>query len=328
MSQKAILVVALNSRGQASPSTWEQLSAGRVLADALKLPLVACSPGGTAENARELVERGADRALWTAHPSLKDFNDELCCQAVLQAARQAEAAWVLLPGSVAGRSLACRLAVKLGAGLATDVSAMDPAAGTVKRGVYGGSLQAEIEFKSEVRVLTLQAMVFPPAPRQAGRAGEVAELPFSPAAARTEVVSFQAEEAGEIDLGGAERIVSGGRGVGGAQGFAAVRDLAHALGAAVGASRAAVDSGWIPYRHQVGLTGRTVRPKLYVACGISGQIQHLAGMSNAGTIVAINTDPDCPLMQQASISVVGDMFELIPLVVAEVKKRKGTPVAA
>ncbi|MCX5794875.1 MAG: electron transfer flavoprotein subunit alpha/FixB family protein [Elusimicrobia bacterium] len=328
MSQQKILVVALMQRGAASPATYELLTAGRSLANALKQPLVAFQVGGTAESARELVERGADRVLWSGGAALQDFNDELHAQAVLAAAAQEKPSWLLLPASVAGRSLACRVAVKLGAGLATDVNEIDPASGTVKRSHYSGNLQATMEFKSEVRVVTVQGMVFPQAPRQAGRSGEVAELAFAPAAAGMEFLSFQAEEAGEIDLGGAERIVSGGRGVGGPDGFKLIRDLAHALGAAVAASRAAVDSGWIPYRHQVGLTGRTVRPKLYVACGISGQIQHLAGMSTAGSIVAINMDPECPMMQQATISVVGDMFELIPLVIAEIKKRRGAPVAA
>jgi len=328
MSRQGILVVALSQRGAICPAAWELLSAGRTLADALKQPLLAVSPGGTAEAARELVERGADRALWSNHPSLQSFNDELHAQAVLEVAAKERPSRILLPAGVAGRSLACRLAVKLGAGLAADVSELDLASGRVQRSLYSGNLQASLEFKSEVQVLTVQAMIFPPAPRRPGRAGEAAEFPFSPGAARTEFVSFKPEEAGELDLGGAERIVSGGRGVGGPEGFKAIRDLAHAIGAAVGASRAAVDSGWIPYRHQVGLTGRTVRPKLYVACGISGQIQHLAGMSGSGTIVAVNTDPDSPMMRQATISVAGDMFELIPLIIAEVKKRKGSPVAA
>ena len=328
MSQQNILVIALQQRGAASPANWELLSAGRALANALKQPLVAVHLGGTAETARELLERGADRVLWSGHESLKNFNDELHTQAVLEAAAKERPSYILLPSNIAGRSLACRLAVKLNAGLATDVSDIDTAAGTVKRSHYSGNLQATVEFKSEVRLVTVQAMVFPQAPRMKGRAGEVAELPFTPAPVRAEFISFQAEEAGEIDLGGAERIVSGGRGVGGAEGFKAIRELAHALGAAVGASRAAVDSGWIPYRHQVGLTGRTVRPQLYVACGISGQIQHLAGMSNAGNIVDINMDPECPMMQQATLSVAGNMFELIPLIVAEIRKRKGVPVAA
>ncbi|MDD5656234.1 MAG: electron transfer flavoprotein subunit alpha/FixB family protein [Elusimicrobia bacterium] len=326
MSQP-ILVVALNLRGRASPQTWELLSVGRRLADASKSPLVAVLAGGGPEAARELVERGADRVLWTDDDRLQELNEELHAQAVLQAAAKENPAAVLLPSNVAGRSLACRLAVKLGAGLAMDVSEIE-AAGQVKRGAYSGNLVADVEFQAPVRVLTVTAMLFAPAARQAGRSGEVQELKFAPGPTRTEFKSFQAEEAGEIDLGSAERIVSGGRGVGGKDKFSAIRELAHALGAAVGASRAAVDSGWIPYRHQVGLTGRTVRPKLYVACGISGQIQHLAGMSGANAIVAINTDPECPMMQQATVAVAGDMFELIPLIVAEVKKRKGAAVAA
>jgi len=328
MSRQKVLVVALPQRGTVSPAAWELLCAGRTLADVLKQPLVAYLPGGSAEAAQELVERGADRVLWSGHACLKEFNDELQAQAVLAAAAAEPPSWVLLPASIAGRSLACRVAVKLGAGLAMDVSELDPASGTVKRSHYSGNLQATMEFKSAVRVVTVQAMAFPQSARQAGRAGEVAELAFRPAPAGTEFLAFQPEAAGELDLGGAERIVSGGRGVGGPDGFQAIRDLAHAMGAAVAASRAAVDSGWIPYRHQVGLTGRTVRPKLYVACGISGQIQHLAGMSAAGSIVAINTDPECPMMQQATISVLGDMFELIPLIVAEIKKRKGAAVPA
>ena len=147
-------------------------------------------------------------------------------------------------------------------------------------------------------------------------------------AAKSELVSFKAEESREIDLGAAEKVVSGGFGLGGPDGFKLVYDLAHALGAAVGASRRAVDSGWIPYKHQVGLTGRTVRPKLYIAVGISGQIQHLAGMSSSSTIIAINTDKDCPLMQMASIAVQGEYAELLPLVTNEIKNRKGHAVAA
>jgi len=327
MPGQGILVVALNLRGSISPATWELLSAGRGLADALQQPLCAALLGGTAEQARELVERGAERVYCLNHASLQSFNDELHAQAVLEAAQKAQPSRILLPAGVAGKSLACRLAVKLGCGLAADVCAMDAGA-RVKRGHYSGNLVADVEFKSEVQVLTVQGMAFPPAPRQPGRTGEISELPFAPGKAATEFVSFQAEEAGELDLGSAERIVAGGRGVGNSEGFKAIRDLAHALTAAVGASRAAVDSGWIPYRHQVGLTGRTVRPKLYVACGISGQIQHLAGMSGSSTIVALNTDPECPMMKQSTISVAGDMFELIPLIVAEVKKRKGAPVAA
>ncbi|MFA6003155.1 MAG: electron transfer flavoprotein subunit alpha/FixB family protein [Elusimicrobiota bacterium] len=322
-----ILVAALCHRQALSPVVWELLAAGRSLADSSGQALSAVLAGGTAEQARELVERGADRVYWIQHPALDAFNEELHAAAVLEVALKQQPGRILLPANVAGRSLAARLAVKLDAGLATDVTSL-AADGRARRSHYSGNLIADVEFLSPTQVLTLSPMAFPAAPRTAGRSGEVEKIPFEPAPARTEFVSFQAEEAGELDLGSAERIVSGGRGVGSPEGFSAIRGLAHALGAAVGASRAAVDSGWIPYRHQVGLTGRTVRPKLYLACGISGQIQHLAGMSGSAHIVAINSDPACPMMQLATVSVTGDMFELIPLIIAEVQKRSSSPVAA
>jgi electron transfer flavoprotein alpha subunit len=196
----------------------------------------------------------------------------------------------------------------------------------VRRGYYSGNLVADVEFKTPVGVMTMAPMSFPRA--EAGAKGEVVAVAFDPGASKASFASFAAEASNEVDLGAAEKVVSGGRGLGGPEGFKHVFDLAHSIGAAVGASRAAVDSGWIPYRHQVGLTGRAVRPKLYIAVGISGQIQHLAGMSSSQTIVAINTDPACPLMQMANITVQGDYNELLPAITAEVKARKGHAVAA
>src|SRR5205823_2908343 len=155
---------------------------------------------------------------------------------------------------------------------------------------------------------TVRPMSFPRSEKRAGRQGQVINVPFDLGALkrRTRFVRFEAEQGEQtMDIQGAEIIVSGGRGVGGKDGFKPVEELAKTLGAAVGASRAAVDSGWIPYRHQVGLTGRTVRPKLYVAAGISGQIQHLAGMSSSEAIVAVNKDPECPMMKKATLSVEG-----------------------
>lgn len=326
MSQ-GILVVALPQRGALPPVTFELLSAGRAMADALKQPLSAVLVGGNAAQAQDLVDRGAEKVFLFDAPVLANFNDELAAKAVFEVASKEGFARILVASTIAGRSLAARLAVKLKAGLAADVSEIDAAGGKVKRSTYSGNLIAEVELKSAVQVLTVAPMSYPRA-EKAGKTGQVVPVAFDASGAKTAFVSFQAEESNEIDLGAAERIVSGGRGLGNAEGFKLIRDFAHSIGAAVGASRAVVDSGWIAYRHQVGLTGRAVRPKLYVACGISGQIQHLAGMSSAGNIVAINTDAECPMMQVASISVVGDLNELIPLVIEEIKKRKGAPVAA
>jgi electron transfer flavoprotein alpha subunit len=139
---------------------------------------------------------------------------------------------------------------------------------------------------------------------------------------KTKFVRFESEKDESVDITSAEKIVTGGRGLGKPEGFKLIEEFAKTLGAAVGASRPTVDAGWIPYRHQVGLTGRTVRPKLYIACGVSGQIQHLAGMSSAEVIVAINKDPEAPLMKLASLSIEGDLYELIPLIVKEIQKHK------
>ena len=328
MADKGILVVAVSQRGALPPATYELVTAGRRLADALKEPLAALVLSDKASaHAADLASRGVDKVYAVEHPALAGFAEETFAKAAAQVAQKEGFNRILLASNIAGRALAARLAVLLKAGLATDVSDI-AADGKVSRPYYSGNLLAEVAIKTPVAVLTLAPMSFPRAEAGAAKA-EIVPVAFEPGAAKTAFSSFLPETSNEIDMGSAERVVSGGRGLGGVEGFKKVFELAHALGAAVGASRAAVDSGWIPYKHQVGLTGRSVRPKLYVAVGISGQIQHLAGMSSSGTIVAINTDKDCPLMQMANVSVQGDLNELLPLIVEEVKRRRGaTAVAA
>ena len=331
MDNKGILVVALTQRGQLLPATFELLACARSIAQTTNEPIAAVAVGSKAGSfAQELVDRGAAKVFVVDSPALDNFNDELATKAVAELAEKEKFAKILLPAAVAGRSLAARLTVKLKAGLAPEITEVHQNGTGLKaqRAQFSGNVIADLEFKAPVQVLTVQGMAFPQAEKKAGSTGEIVKVPFEAAASRVEYVSFQAEESNEIDLGAAEKIVSGGRGLGSAEGFKPVRDLAHAIGAAVGASRAVVDSGWIPYRHQVGLTGRAVRPKLYIAVGISGQIQHLAGMSSSGTIVAINTDAACPMMEIASIGVVGDYAAILPAMIEEIKKRKGGAVAA
>jgi electron transfer flavoprotein alpha subunit len=327
MANKGILIVAVSQRGVLPAAAYELVTAGRQLADALKEPLAAVVLSEKAAAlAPELAARGVPKVYAVEHASLAGFDGATFAKAAALVAQKEGFGRILLASNVSGRALAARLAVLLKAGLASDVSEILPD-GKARRPYYSGNLVAEVEFKSPVAVMTLAPMSFPRA-EKGGAAGTVEAVAFDPGSPRAQFVSFQAEESGEIDMGAAERIVSGGRGLGGPDGFKPLYALAHALGAAVGASRAAVDAGWIPYKHQVGLTGRAVRPKLYMAIGISGQIQHLAGMSSSGTIVAINTDKDCPLMQLASISVQGDYAELIPAITEEVKKRKGAAAVA
>ena len=324
---KTILAVVVPQRGALSPASFELIGAGKALSAALKSPLVAAVVGGNAKAlGAQLADRGVEKVLAVEHASLANFTEEAYAKAAAEAAKAAGASRVILPSTVAGRALAARLAVQLKAGLAADVSEVLPD-GKLRRAYYSGNLVAEVEFKTEIGVLTIAPMTFPRA-ESAGAAAPIESVAFDPGALKTQFVSFEAETSREIDLGAAEKVVSGGFGLGSAEGFKLVFELAHALGAAVGASRRVVDSGWIPYRHQVGLTGRSVRPKLYVAVGISGQIQHLAGMSTSGTIVAINTDKDCPLMQLASVSVQGDYAELLPKITEEIKRRKGAVPAA
>lgn len=328
MANKGILIVAVSQRGALPPATFELVTAGRRLAETLKEPLAAVVLSEKAlALAGELAARGVDKVYAVEHPSLANFIGPAHAKAAAEIARKEGFGKILLASSVAGRDLAGQLAVRLKAGLAVDVCEFLPD-GKVRRPYYSGNLLAEVEFKAPVAVMALAPMSFPRA-ESGAKAGEIVPVAFDPGTPGVQFLSYQAEASNEIDLGGAERIVAGGRGLQSAAGFKPLRELAQLIGAAVGASRAAVDSGWIAYRSQIGLTGRSVRPKLYIAVGISGQIQHLAGMSSSGTIVAINTDKDCPLMQMASISVQADYNELLPLVVGEIKARKGaTPVAA
>jgi electron transfer flavoprotein alpha subunit len=327
MANKGILVVAVSQRGTLPPATYELMTAGRQLADALKEPFYAVVLSDKASAlAPELASRGADKVFAVEHPSLAGFTEEAYAKAAAQVALKEGSGKVLLVSNVSGRALAARLAVLLKAGLAADVSEILPD-GKIHRPYYSGNLIAEVEFKTPVAVMTLAPMSFPRAEAGAAKA-EIVPVAFEPGALKTSFASFVPETSSELDMGSAERIVAGGRGLGSAEGFKPVFELAHTLGAAVGASRAAVDSGWIPYKYQVGLTGRSVRPKLYIAVAISGQIQHLAGMSSSGTIVAINTDKDCPLMQIANISVQGEYAELLPLIIEEVKKRRGAAAVA
>ncbi len=323
-----ILVVILPTRGILSAASHELLSAGRTLADALKQPLAAAVIGGAGASklADDIARRGVEKVFVIEHPALSNFTEENYAKSAASAVEKAGSARVILSSTVAGRAVAARLAVLLKAGLATDVTDILPS-GAIRRSYYGGNLIAEIEFKTPIAVLSIAPMTFPRAELK-GVAAPIDAIAFAPGAQTSEFVSFKAEELREIDLGAAEKVVSGGFGLGGPDGFKLIFDLAHALGAAVGASRRAVDVGWIAYRHQVGLTGRTVRPKLYIAVGISGQIQHLAGMSSSSTIVAINTDKDSPLMQIATIAVQSAYAEILPLITAEIKSRKGHAVAA
>jgi electron transfer flavoprotein alpha subunit len=317
-----IWCVAEQRRGQVPPGVLEALSGAKKLAGPMGAKVAAVLIGsGVKDKAKDLGERGADRVIVVDDAGLANYNDDLQPAVLAKLIEAEKPAVVLVPSSVLGKSLANRAAPLAKMGLAADVSDFKFEGGAVKavRACCGGVQLVEVTAKGPL-MATVAKGAFARAEAQAGRAFETKELPASLPAAKLKFVSFAADEGDAKDIGQVDVIVSGGYGLGKKEGFQLLEELAKLLGGAVGASRRVVDSGWIPYRHQVGLTGRTVKPKLYIACGISGQIQHLAGMGQSDTIVAINTDKEAPLMKIATYAVPGDIFEVVPALIAEIKK--------
>jgi electron transfer flavoprotein alpha subunit len=266
---------------------------------------------------------GVDAVLGADDPTLVGGRVEAVGPLVVKLAQERQPAVILAGASIRGRDLAAWVAADLNAGLVADAIELKVEDSTVKatRPVYAGKLLSTAFVKSTPQLLTLRSRAFAPA-ESTGKKGTAEWV--SPVVAEadipTKIVGFEGKE-GKVSLGDAGIIVSGGRGVGGPEGFAPIRELASVLGAAVGASRATVDAGWIPYEHQVGQTGKTVSPDLYIACGISGAIQHQAGMRTAKVIVAINKDPDAPIFKLAHYGIVGDLFKVVPALAAEFRKR-------
>lgn len=273
-----------------------------------------------------VVGHGADEVLLADDATLADFRAEADGSLLAKLAREQQPALILAGATTRGRDLLGWAAVDLETSALADVIALGFAEGqyTATRPVYAGKLLAATVALKSPALVSLRPRAFPKPEPDAARTGEVVAVQpaLNEGDLATKVVDTLVE-AGRVSLADARIIVSGGRGVGGPEGFAPVRALAETLGAALGASRAAVDAGWIPYAHQVGQTGKTVSPDLYIAIGISGAIQHQAGMRSAKTIVAINKDPDAPIYKLARYGVVGDLFKIVPALNAEFKKRLG-----
>ena len=316
------------SGGRADAIAWEVVGAGRQMAYGLGGQVVACVLGeGVDGLAREAIQRGADLAILVNHATLAAYRLEAYAAALVRLAQEHQPAAFLMGGSSRGRELAPYVAAKLGVGLAADCTeiGVDGGALVAARPALSGNLIAKITYAGpRPHMATLRRRVFAPLPADAGRSGQIlaAQAVLGEDDIATKLVEVLTQE-GAVNLTDANIIVSGGRGVGGPEGFASVRELARAVGGAMGASRAAVDAGWIPYAHQVGQTGKTVQPDVYIAVGISGAIQHLAGMKTSKVIVAINKEPDAPIFKVATYGVVGDLFKIVPALTEEFKKRLG-----
>lgn len=322
--------VETNEDGSAKNVGIELLTPGKLLAEKQGGKLAAVIIGKNVEKAAaEANAHGADIIYVVEGDEYAHYTTDAYTIAMVTLVEKYGPTSLMIGATNNGRDLGPRVSSRLHTGLTADCTALDIDAesGNVAwtRPAFGGNLMATILCPNHrPQIGTVRPGVFKKGEETEPKAEIVKEEIHVPAEKiRTQVLEVIKEMAGDqVDLEGAEIIVSGGRGVGGPDGFAPIRALAEALGGTVGASRAAVDAGWIPHVHQVGQTGKTVAPKLYIACGISGAIQHIAGMSGSDVIVAINKDPNAPIFDVADYGVVGDLFEVIPVLVEEIKKAR------
>jgi electron transfer flavoprotein alpha subunit len=272
----------------------------------------------------ELAHYGADKVLVGDNEIFKNYSAEGYTKTIVAVAKNVDPEIILLPASSFGKDLGPRLAAHLNVGLATDCVKLKLENGTLHamRPMYAGKILAEHQLLASPQIASLRPNNFPVLPPDTSKTAAVESItiPLSAGDLKAVVKEFISGEGGKIELTEADIIVSGGRGMKGQENYKILEELADVLGAAVGASRSAVDAGWRPHSDQVGQTGKTVSPNLYIACGISGAIQHLAGMSSSKCIVAINKDPEAPIFQRADYGIVGDLFEVVPKLTEELKK--------
>ena len=322
-----ILVIVETADGRPIDLTFEMLGLARRLADGSGGTVTAVALGNGLDGTGEiLVARGADRALIADDPAFADYRADAWLPDLARIAAEEAPAAVLVGHTVPGTDLAPRLAFRLDTAVATGCEAVEIADGRLQmtRVCFGGNAREVVSFTTTPAVATIRAKTqetLEPDPARTG-AIEPVDSVLDPASVRTRIAARERERTSGVRLENADVVVTGGRGVGGPEGFKHLDDLAALLGGAVGASRVACDLGWCPQSYQIGLTGRTVAPELYLAIGISGAGQHLAGCGAAKAIVAINSDPDAAIFRSSRIGVVGDCQEVIPALVEEIRKLK------
>lgn len=317
-------------RGGLAPVSLELLGIGRRLADTRNVPLSAVLIGfETGDTARQLIGHGADTVYRIDDPVLAHFTDE-AYGAIMTSLIQLHKPEIVLAGATAiGRSFIPGVATTLGAGLTADCTQLaireEDGALLQTRPAFGGNIMATIVCpNSRPQMSTVRPKVMVALAFDAERQGSIVEVKPTPEqlATRVRVIESVVSEEDNVNIQESDILVAGGRGLDNAKGFTLMRELAASLGGAVAATRAVVDAGWIGYPHQVGQTGKTVAPKLYIACGISGAVQHVAGMQSAETIVAINRDKDAPIFDVADFGLVGDLFEIVPKLLAQIEERR------
>jgi len=316
-----ILTFAEIRGGALRRSSLEAVSEARRLADASSGKVVAVLAGEANDAAvKTLASHGADKVIRFADSTFSSYSSESYARAVAKAVEFESPSAVFIPYTAMGKDLAPRVAFLTGAGLVSDCSSFKLEEGRLvaTRAQYSGKMISTFAWTTKLQVATLRPNVFALTAAVADRACEVVQADANETT-RARVREFRAKDSGKKELAEAQVIVSGGRGLKSAEHYKLIEDLGEAMGAAVGASRAIVDDGWVAHSFQVGQTGKTVSPSLYIACGISGAIQHLAGMSSSRVIVAINKDPEAPIFKAANYGIVGDVFEVLPALTAEAK---------
>jgi electron transfer flavoprotein alpha subunit len=323
---QGVWTIAEQRDGELRKITYEIVSEGRRLADVLGQEVTVVLLGSNIKDkATQLGQYGADKVLVADDARLETYTTDAYVEVISQLVRANDPAVLLIGASVQGKDLSARLSARLGVGMAQDCTAFSIEAGNLIaiRPIYAGKAYTKLTFENSLpQMAAARPNVMSISEPNASRSAEVIDATFTmdDSTLKTKVVSVIKDEGGKVDLTEADKIVSGGRGMKGPENFKILEDLADVIGASVGASRSAVDAGWRSHTDQVGQTGKVVSPNLYIACGISGAIQHLAGMSTSKVIVAINKDEDAPIFQKADYGVVGDLFDVVPALTEEAKK--------
>ena len=319
---QGVFAITEQRDGELRKVSFETVSEGRRLADGLGSELTTVVLGSGVEGlAEDLKKYGPDKILVADDSALAEYTTDAYTNVLADLIQSSDPAVIIMGASAQGKDLAGRLAAKLDAGVAMDCTSikLDGGSLTYTRPIFGGKIVADVEIEGDLQIVAIRPNVMDIA--EASKDSAIEKPAVQIGEVKTSVVETKMETGDKVELTEADIIVSGGRGTGGD--YAAIEELADTLGAAVGASRSAVDEGWRPHSDQVGQTGKTVSPTLYVACGISGAIQHLAGMSTSKYIVAINKDEEAPIFSKADFGITGDLFEVVPAITEEVKKLKG-----
>ena len=319
---QGVFAITEQRDGELRKVSFEVVSEGRRVAEGLGTELTAVLLGSGVDNlAEELKKYGADKILVADDAGLADYTTDAYSNVLAELIQSSDPAVIIMGASAQGKDLAGRLAAKLDAGVAMDCVKVQLENGSLicTRPMFGGKINAQVEIEGNRQIVAVRPNVMDIT--EAAKDSAIDKPAVQLGDVKTAVAEKKMDTSDKVELTEADIIVSGGRGTGGD--YASIEALADALGAAVGASRSAVDEGWRPHSDQVGQTGKTVSPTLYVACGISGAIQHLAGMSTSKYIVAINKDQEAPIFSKADFGIVGDLFEVVPALTEEVKKVKG-----